>query len=88
MKQWCITISVYLGCYRGIYDEPRDVLSSFGTVVDAEQSRERSFLAAGGGDGLAFLGEERGKRVSVERAGQLRSLAPGWGGGRKAGESD
>jgi len=60
----------YLGRYRGIYDEPRAVLGDFGPVVEAERSRERSFCCGAGG-GLAFLGEEKGKRVNVERAEQL-----------------
>lgn len=60
----------YLGRYRGVYDEPREVLGDFGTVVEAERSRERSFCCGAGG-GLAFLGEEKGKRVNVERAEQL-----------------
>ena len=60
----------YLGRYRGIYDEPRSVISQFGTVVDPPRSRERSFCCGAGG-GLAFLGEEKGKRVSVERAEEL-----------------
>jgi Fe-S oxidoreductase len=60
----------YLGRYRGVYDEPRDVVSRFGTLAEPARSRERSFCCGAGG-GLAFLGEETGKRVSVERAGQL-----------------
>jgi len=60
----------YLGRYRGVYDEPRDVIGRFGNVVEPERTRERSFCCGAGG-GLAFLGEEKGKRVSVERAEQL-----------------
>ncbi len=60
----------YLGRYRNVYDEPRSVVSAFGQLVEAERSRERSFCCGAGG-GLAFLGEEKGKRVSVERAEQL-----------------
>ena len=60
----------YLGRYRNAYDQPRAVISAFGTVVNPERARERSFCCGAGG-GLAFLGEEKGKRVSVERAGQL-----------------
>ena len=60
----------YLGRYRGVYDEPRQVVAHFGEQVDPERSRERSFCCGAGG-GLAFLGEEKGKRVSVERAEQL-----------------
>ena len=60
----------YLGRYRGIYDEPRDVISRFGKVVDPPRARERGFCCGGGG-GLMFLGEETGKRVNVERAQEL-----------------
>jgi Fe-S oxidoreductase len=60
----------YLGRYRNVYEEPRQVLSVFGEVVNPERARERSFCCGAGG-GLAFLGEEQGKRVSVERAEQL-----------------
>ena len=60
----------YLGRYRGSYDEPREVVSHYGSLVEAERSRERSFCCGAGG-GLVFLGEEKGKRVSVERAEQL-----------------
>jgi Fe-S oxidoreductase len=60
----------YLGRYRGSYDQPRAVISQHGSLVEAERSRERSFCCGAGG-GLAFLGEEKGKRVSVERVEQL-----------------
>jgi Fe-S oxidoreductase len=60
----------YLGRYRGSYDQPRQVVAHFGEQVDPERARERSFCCGAGG-GLAFLGEEKGKRVSVERAEQL-----------------
>ena len=62
----------YLGRYRGIYDEPRDVISRFGKVVDPPRARERGFCCGGGG-GLMFLGEETGKRVNLERAQELAS---------------
>jgi Fe-S oxidoreductase len=60
----------YLGRYRNVYDEPRDVVNKFGTLLDPPRSRERSFCCGAGG-GLAFLGEEKGKRISVERAEEL-----------------
>ena len=60
----------YLGRYRGVYDQPRDVISNFGTVVDPPRARERGFCCGGGG-GLMFLGEETGTRVNVERAKEL-----------------
>jgi len=60
----------YLGRYRNVYDQPRSVISSAGTLVEAERSRERSFCCGAGG-GLAFLGEEHGQRVSSVRAQEL-----------------
>ncbi len=60
----------YLGRYRGVYDEPRSIVGKYGTLVEPERTREKSFCCGAGG-GLAFLGEESGKRVSVERAEQL-----------------
>ena len=58
----------YLGRYRGVYDEPRSALG--GEVLEAPRSRERSFCCGAGG-GLAFLGEEKGERVSHVRAKEL-----------------
>jgi Fe-S oxidoreductase len=60
----------YLGRYRGVYDEPREVLALSGEVIDPPRARERSFCCGAGG-GLAFLGEETGDRVSHNRAKEL-----------------
>ncbi len=60
----------YLGRYRGIYDEPRQVIARWGSVVDPPRSRQRGFCCGAGG-GLVFLGEEKGKRVNLERAEEL-----------------
>jgi Fe-S oxidoreductase len=61
----------YLGRYRGIYDEPRQAAAiGGGPVIDPPRARSRSFCCGAGG-GLVFLGEEKGKRVSVERAEEL-----------------
>jgi Fe-S oxidoreductase len=60
----------YLGRYRDVYDAPREIASLGGSVVEPPRTRERSFCCGAGG-GLAFLGEEKGQRVSVERAEEL-----------------
>jgi len=60
----------YLGRYRDVYDEPREIVSLAGTLIEAPRSHERSFCCGAGG-GLAFLGEEKGERVSHVRAAEL-----------------
>lgn len=60
----------YLGRYRNVYEEPREIISMAGKLVEAPRSHERSFCCGAGG-GLAFLGEESGERVSHVRAAEL-----------------
>lgn len=60
----------YLGRYRGIYEEPRSVAAIAGELVEPGRTRGRSFCCGAGG-GLMFLGEEKGKRINVERAEEL-----------------
>jgi Fe-S oxidoreductase len=57
----------YLGRYRGVYDEPRQLVMP---TVEAEKNREKSFCCGAGG-GMMFMGEEDGQRVNVTRAKQL-----------------
>jgi Fe-S oxidoreductase len=66
----------YLGRYRNVYDQPRTVLSLSGQVIDPPRNRERSFCCGAGG-GLAFLGEEKGDRVSHNRARELAATGAG-----------
>jgi Fe-S oxidoreductase len=60
----------YLGRYRDKYDEPRAVIGRTAAVVEAGRARERSFCCGAGG-GQMFLGEEKGKRVNIERVEEL-----------------
>jgi Fe-S oxidoreductase len=60
----------YLGRYRDKYDEPRDVIERNADVIEPRRTRERSFCCGAGG-GQMFLGEEKGKRVNVERVEEL-----------------
>ena len=60
----------YLGRYRGIYDEPREIIARSATLVEPPRARERSFCCGAGG-GLVFLGEETGQRVNETRAKEL-----------------
>jgi Fe-S oxidoreductase len=60
----------YLGRYQGVYEEPRAVARSSGRLVEPPRSRDRGFCCGAGG-GLTFLGEEKGTRISHERAAEL-----------------
>ena len=62
----------YLGRYLNAYDEPRTVIAGAARLTEVARRRERSFCCGAGG-GLAFLGEEKGKRISHERAVELGS---------------
>jgi Fe-S oxidoreductase len=59
-----------------VYDEPRQVAALAGELVEAPRSHERSFCCGAGG-GLAFLGEEKGDRVSQVRAAELAATGAG-----------
>lgn len=60
----------YLGRYRGVYQEPRAVVARWGELAEPRRTHGRSFCCGAGG-GQMFLGEEKGKRVNVERATEL-----------------
>jgi len=60
----------YLGRYRNVYDQPREIIARAGELVEAPRSRERGFCCGAGG-GLAFLGEEQGQRVGNNRVTEL-----------------
>ena len=60
----------YLGRYRGVYDEPRNVLAQSVDVLEAPRNREKSFCCGAGG-GQMFLGEEKGERINLTRAREL-----------------
>ncbi len=66
----------YLGRYRGLYDEPRQVIGRWGALREPPRSRQRGFCCGAGG-GLTFLGEEKGKRVNLERAQELIATGAG-----------
>jgi Fe-S oxidoreductase len=60
----------YLGRYRGVYEEPRQVAGLAGPLTEPKRSHANSFCCGAGG-GLAFLGEETGERISHNRAKEL-----------------
>jgi len=66
----------YLGRYRNVYEEPRQVAALAGELVEPRRARERSFCCGAGG-GQMFLGEEQGKRVNHARAEELVATGAG-----------
>ncbi len=65
----------YLGRHNGIYDEPRDLLSSITglKLVEMESSRESS-LCCGGGGGRVWMETVKGERFSDDRIEQARAV--------------
>ncbi|MBA7680051.1 putative iron-sulfur-binding oxidoreductase FadF [subsurface metagenome] len=65
----------YLGRHNGIYDEPREVLSSIPglELVELPDSRENS-LCCGGGGGRIFMETKKGERFSDLRIEQAIEL--------------
>ena len=69
----------YLGRYRGIFDQPRAVVSRLGTLVNPPRARERGFCCGAGG-GLVLsrrrdreAGERRARRGTAgDRCGSRR----------------
>jgi len=60
----------YLGRYRGVYDAPRQAIAPYAGLTSPPRTRERSFCCGAGG-GQMFLGEERGRRMNVDRTAEL-----------------
>ena len=54
----------------GIYEAPREIVEGAFRLVEAPRNRERGFCCGAGG-GRAWLGEEKGERVSETRAREL-----------------
>jgi Fe-S oxidoreductase len=66
----------YLGRYRAVYDDPRQVIARTATLVEPPRTRERSFCCGAGG-GLVFLGEESGHPMNEARAQELVATGAG-----------
>ena len=69
--------SCYLGRYRGIYEEPRELLARLqgAPPLEPERARDRSFCCGAGG-GRMWLEERLGKRINLARFDQLAARSP------------
>ncbi len=56
----------YLGRRNGVYEDPRKVISSVGTLVEMHRNRNESFCCGGGGGN--YWAEETGLRINQQRA--------------------
>ncbi len=70
--------SCYLGRYNGVYQPPRQILSSIpnARIVEIVRNRERSFCCGGGG-GHMWLEETSGRRISELRLEQVMETGAG-----------
>ncbi|MFH2043903.1 MAG: (Fe-S)-binding protein [Pseudomonadota bacterium] len=64
----CYHDPCYLGRHNGIIDEPREVISSIGTLSEMPRNKKASFCCGGGGGN--YWAEETGTRINQNRAGE------------------
>jgi Fe-S oxidoreductase len=66
----------YLGRHNGMYDAPRKILNSISgvTLVETENTRDRSFCCGAGGG--HYWMESSGRRINDERTEQLLKTSP------------
>ena len=69
----------YLGRYSGIYEPPREVLTSIPALDLREMKRSRiDSLCCGAGGGWMWMDEKIGKRMNIQRLEDALTVNPEW----------
>ncbi|TET67216.1 MAG: 4Fe-4S dicluster domain-containing protein [Candidatus Aminicenantes bacterium] len=69
----------YLGRYSGIYEPPREVLTSIPAIDLREMKRSRiDSLCCGAGGGWMWMDEKIGKRMNIQRLEDALTVNPEW----------
>jgi len=69
----------YLGRYSGIYEAPREVLTSIPAIDLREMKRSRiDSLCCGAGGGWMWMDEKIGKRINIQRLEDALTTNPEW----------
>jgi len=69
----------YLGRYSGIYEPPREVLTSIPALDLREMKRSRiDSLCCGAGGGWMWMDEKIGKRINIQRLEDALTTNPEW----------
>ncbi len=65
----------YLSRHNNIIQEPREVLSNVGDLLEADKNKKNSFCCGAGG-GRMWMEEKIGKKINIERTKELISKNP------------
>ncbi len=69
----------YLGRYSGIYEPPREVLKSIGSLALMEMKHSKiDSLCCGAGGGWMWMDEKLGKRINIHRLEDALTTNPEW----------
>jgi Fe-S oxidoreductase len=65
----------YLSRHNNIVNEPREILSNVGNLIEADRNKKNSFCCGAGG-GRMWMEEKIGKKINIERTEELLNKNP------------
>jgi len=65
----------YLSRHNNIVNEPREILSNVGSLIEADRNKKNSFCCGAGG-GRMWMEEKIGKKINIERTEELLNKNP------------